>query len=127
MVDDEENISFLVSSALRVEGFDVATASSGRTGLSEAERRQPDVIVLDVMLGDMDGFEVLRRLRDGGSGSDIPVIVATSKDLSRRETDWLGAHAREVVRKGADGRAELLAALRRLAAAAPQERKEQAS
>ena len=63
VVDDEENISFLVSSALRVEGFDVTTASSGRTGLSEAEQRRPDVIVLDVMLGDIDGFEVLRRLR----------------------------------------------------------------
>ena len=77
VVDDEENISFLVSSALRVEGFDVTTASSGRTGLSEAERLRPDVIVLDVMLGDMDGFEVLRRLR--ASGIVAPVLFLTAR------------------------------------------------
>jgi two-component system OmpR family response regulator len=77
VVDDEENISFLVSSALRVEGFDVTTATSGRTALSEAEQRRPDVIVLDVMLGDMDGFEVLRRLR--ASGIVAPVLFLTAR------------------------------------------------
>ncbi|MFK8022619.1 MAG: response regulator transcription factor [Ilumatobacter sp.] len=77
VVDDEENISFLVSSALRVEGFDVVTAPDGRTALSEASRFAPDVIVLDVMLGDLDGFQVLERLR--ASGNTAPVLFLTAR------------------------------------------------
>lgn len=77
VVDDEENISFLVSSALRVEGIEVATAASGREALVEAERFAPDVIVLDVMLGDLHGFEVLRRLR--ANGIDAPVLFLTAR------------------------------------------------
>ncbi len=77
VVDDEENISFLVSSALRVEGFDVITATNGRSALEEADRQSPDVIILDVMLGDLDGFEVLRRLR--ASGNESPVLFLTAR------------------------------------------------
>jgi len=77
VVDDEENISFLVSSALRVEGFDVVTAADGRTALSEASRTEPDVIVLDVMLGDLDGFQVLERLR--ANGITAPVLFLTAR------------------------------------------------
>lgn len=76
VVDDEENISFLVSSALSIEGFDVTTASSGAEGLNEAQRCQPDVIVLDVMLEDMDGFEVLRQLRSNGIAAPILFLTA---------------------------------------------------
>jgi two-component system OmpR family response regulator len=77
VVDDEENISFLVASALRVEGCEVATAATGTGALAEATRLDPDVIVLDVMLGDIDGFEVLRRLRS--QGVDAPVLFLTAR------------------------------------------------
>lgn len=67
----------------------------------------------------IDGFEVLRRLRGDSDSADIPVIVATSKDLTRREIDWLNAHAKDVVQKGADGRADLLDAIHRHVGNAP--------
>lgn len=77
VVDDEENISFLVSSALKLEGYDVRTAATGTDALAEAERFGPDAVVLDVMLPDLDGFEVLRRLRT--AGNDAPVLFLTAR------------------------------------------------
>ncbi|WP_172327636.1 response regulator [Mangrovicoccus sp. HB161399] len=124
VVDDDPATRALFRRLLVREGWEVREAADGARALALIAERPPGLVILDLMMPDIDGFEVLRRLRDGESGRDIPVIVATSKDLSRREIGWLGDHAREVVRKGADGRAELLAALRRLAAAGPQERKD---
>ena len=78
VVDDEENISFLVSSALKLDGCEVRTAASGREAVTEAERFSPDAIVLDVMLPDFDGFEVLRRVRN--AGCQAPVLFLTARD-----------------------------------------------
>ena len=69
VVDDEENISYLVSSALRLADLEVTTASTGEEALAACTPTFPDVIVLDVMLPDLDGFAVLRRLRDRGVGA----------------------------------------------------------
>jgi two-component system, OmpR family, response regulator len=80
VVDDEENISFLVESALRLAGYDTESAASGREALEAAGRFGPDVVVLDVMLPDVDGFTVLRRLRDGGFRA--PVIFLTARDAT---------------------------------------------
>ena len=78
VVDDEENISFLVSSALKLDGCEVRTAANGRDAVTEAERFGPDAIVLDVMLPDFDGFEVLRRIRNAGCAA--PVLFLTARD-----------------------------------------------
>lgn len=78
VVDDEENISFLVASALKLDGCEVRSAASGREAIDIAEKFAPDAIVLDVMLPDIDGFEVLRRLRN--SGCDAPVLFLTARD-----------------------------------------------
>jgi two-component system, OmpR family, response regulator len=80
VVDDEENIRFLVGSALEVAGYDIALAGSGRQALEIAESFGPDVVVLDVMLPDVDGFTVLQRLRDRGSRA--PVIFLTARDAT---------------------------------------------
>lgn len=77
VVDDEENISFLVASALRVAGMEVEVASAGRPALQAVERYRPDVLVLDVMLPDLDGFEILRLLRQ--RGRQMPVLFLTAK------------------------------------------------
>ncbi|MEI7548712.1 MAG: response regulator transcription factor [Actinomycetota bacterium] len=77
VVDDEENISFLVGSALKLEGCDVRTADTGSRAVDEAARFDPHVVVLDVMLPDMDGFEVMRQLRNGGC--DAPVLFLTAR------------------------------------------------
>jgi two-component system, OmpR family, response regulator len=78
VVDDEENITFLLSTALKHFGFDVDIAADGRTALQQARTGAHDLIVLDVMLPDVDGFEVLRRLR--GEGIDAPVLFLTARD-----------------------------------------------
>lgn len=78
VVDDEENISFLAESALRLVGMQTQSASSGRDALAAATSFQPDLVVLDVMLPDLNGFDVLRRLRD--SGQFVPVIFLTARD-----------------------------------------------
>ncbi len=80
MVDDEENITDLVATALRYEGFDVSIANSGRGALSAIERGRPDLVVLDVMLPDLDGFEVTRRL--GADGRRVPILFLTARDAT---------------------------------------------
>lgn len=80
VVDDEENITFLVRSALRHFGFTVDVAADGRSALQAVRADPPDLIVLDVMLPDVDGFEVCRRLRS--DGIDTPVLFLTARDGS---------------------------------------------
>ncbi len=77
VVDDEDNISFLVSSALKLEGCEVRTAATGQEAVLEADKFGPDAVVLDVMLPDCDGFDVLRRLRS--NGCDAPVLFLTAR------------------------------------------------
>jgi two-component system OmpR family response regulator len=78
VVDDEAPITELLSTALRYMGYDVTTANSGSAALESASRTPPDLVVLDVMLPDIDGFEVCRRLR--ADGDFVPVIFLTARD-----------------------------------------------
>ncbi len=78
VVDDEPAITELLATALRYMGFQVTTAASGFAALDAAASRSPDLVVLDVMLPDIDGFEVCRRLRDGRDF--VPVIFLTARD-----------------------------------------------
>jgi two-component system OmpR family response regulator len=80
VVDDEPNIRELVQVALKFHGCSVTTAASGKQALRQAEATRPDLIVLDVMMPDMDGFEVCRRLR--AAGNEVPVIFLTARDTS---------------------------------------------
>ena len=78
VVDDEENIRFLVETGLNLAGIDTITASDGRQALAAIGENNPQLIVLDAMMPELDGFEVLRRLRDGGDTT--PVIFLTARD-----------------------------------------------
>ncbi len=80
VVDDEPNIRELVQVALKFHGCAVSTAASGADALRQAESARPDLIVLDVVLPDIDGFEVCRRLR--AEGNEVPVIFLTARDTS---------------------------------------------
>ncbi|MEV0968832.1 response regulator transcription factor [Microtetraspora glauca] len=80
VVDDEPNIRELLSVSLRYAGFEVVTASDGREAVQIAERVRPDLIVLDVMLPDMDGFAVSARLR--AAGRRVPVVFLTARDAT---------------------------------------------
>jgi Response regulators consisting of a CheY-like receiver domain and a winged-helix DNA-binding domain len=78
VVDDESYLADLVAAALKYEGWQTRTATSGMAALREARSFRPDLVVLDVMLPDLDGFEVLRRLR--AEGIDTPVLFLTARD-----------------------------------------------
>jgi two-component system, OmpR family, response regulator len=78
VVEDEPNILELLAASLRYAGFEVMTAAAGNDAVQAAQRHRPDLIVLDVMLPDMDGFEVLHRLRGGGTRT--PVVFLTARD-----------------------------------------------
>lgn len=77
LIDDDPHIRDIVRFALSREGFSVIEASDGAQGLAAAERQPPDLIVLDVMMPEMDGTEVCRRLR---RASDVPIIFLSSRD-----------------------------------------------
>ncbi|WP_091078660.1 response regulator transcription factor [Micromonospora nigra] len=80
VVEDDPNILELLSASLRFAGFDVATATSGSAALHAAKDHRPDLVVLDVMLPDLDGFEVIRMLREGGTRT--PVVFLTARDAT---------------------------------------------
>jgi len=80
VVDDEATITELVATALGYEGFEVQTAGSGRQALERAATWRPDLIVLDVMMPDLDGFEVMRRLR--ADRVDTSVVFLTARDAT---------------------------------------------
>jgi two-component system OmpR family response regulator len=78
VVDDEPSITDAVATSLRYEGFDVAVSADGRSALRAANEQAPDLIVLDIMLPDLDGLEVTRRLR--ADGMRVPVLFLTARD-----------------------------------------------
>ena len=78
VVDDEPSIRELLTASLKFAGFDVTSAADGAEALRQAEAMRPDLIVLDVMLPDMDGFTVTRKLRD--RGREMPVLFLTARD-----------------------------------------------
>src|SRR4029453_11527561 len=78
VVDDEPSLAELLAMALRYEGWEVRSAQDGRNAVRAARDFRPDAVVLDVMLPDIDGLEVLRRLR--GEAPDVPVLFLTAKD-----------------------------------------------
>jgi two-component system OmpR family response regulator len=80
VVDDDQNIADVLSMALRYEGFAVEGAASGRAALKGAEGFRPHLIILDVMLPDLDGFEVARRL--GERRAEIPILFLTARDTT---------------------------------------------
>ena len=82
-VDDEPDVLFIVKTALEGEGFEVETASNGPDGIEAARDNPPDLILLDVMMPGMSGFEVLTELKKGAPTDRIPIIMLTG--LSERK------------------------------------------
>jgi len=78
IVDDEDNLRSMLAAALRHHGFAVSTAADGRQALEAISKDRPDLVLLDVMMPDLDGFEVCRRLR--ADGDRTPVLFLTARD-----------------------------------------------
>ena len=97
VVDDERTLAELVGMALRYEGWEIRSAHDGVTAVAQARDFQPDVIVLDVMLPDLDGFEVLRRIR--AEQITVPVLFLTAKDAVEDRIAGLTAGGDDYVTK----------------------------
>jgi two-component system OmpR family response regulator len=120
VVDDEPSIVDAVATALRYEGFEVEEASTGRDALEAVTRHEPDLIVLDWMLPDIDGIEVGRRLR--ARGYRTAVLFLTAKDATENKVEALRAGGDDYVTKPfslAEIVARIQAILRRTSGALP--------
>ena len=97
VVDDEPNITELVAMALRYEGFTVKTAATGRGAITAVSQFSPALVILDVMLPDIDGLEVLKRLN--ASGHKVPIIFLTAKDATEDKVHGLTVGGDDYVTK----------------------------
>ena len=97
VVDDEAVLAEMVSMALRYEGWNIATAGDGAAALESARSQRPDVVVLDVMLPDMSGLDVLRKLRE--QNPQLPVLLLTAKDAVEDRIAGLTAGGDDYVNK----------------------------
>ena len=97
VVDDEAVLAEMVSMALRYEGWNIATAGDGSSAIASARAQRPDVVVLDVMLPDMSGLEVLQKLRE--DNPQLPVLLLTAKDAVEDRIAGLTAGGDDYVTK----------------------------
>ena len=99
VVDDEPHIVMMLEARLRKNGFEVATADSGAEAMAKVKQDRPDLVVLDVMMPVMSGFEVCRMLKENPATKAIPVILLTAKSTERDQTLGISAGADAYVTK----------------------------
>jgi signal transduction histidine kinase/DNA-binding response OmpR family regulator len=114
VIDDDETIHLLLYEELSRLGFSVEKALSGEDGLRAAVSNPPDVIVLDLMMPSMDGFEVAGQLKEDPHTAAIPIVVLTSKELTEADRALLHARSSAYVPKGRTSREQLVRELRRV-------------
>ena len=117
VVDDDPDLRELLRRTLEREGYLVLEAADGRSALARIEERLPGLILLDLMMPHMNGFELLTELRARPEWRGIPVIVVTAKDLTPEERQRLNGHVEKILAKGALGPEALLAEVHELVAA----------
>jgi|GEM_PF-2820402 len=108
LVEDDPEIRALLRRALENDGWTVTEAGNGREGLSQAIRQRPDVILLDLLMPVMDGFEFVQELRRKEEWREIPVVVLTAKELAPEERQWLNGQVSRILKKDSSTRDELL-------------------
>ncbi|MEQ1569747.1 MAG: response regulator [Myxococcota bacterium] len=108
VIEDDEALREILVRTLTTAGWSVAEASDGEQGLLALDAGAPDVIVVDLMMPNVDGFEFVRRLRTHPLHHRIPVLVVTARDLTESEFRHLSTQVEQIVRKGDRSREELL-------------------
>jgi signal transduction histidine kinase/DNA-binding response OmpR family regulator len=120
VVDDDEETRDMLRRTVSAEGWTVSEAENGRVALQRMAEIQPGVILLDLMMPEMDGFEFVVELRKHPRWHSIPVVVITAKDLTVEDRRRLNGYVQKIVQKGAYSREALLAEVRELVAACAQ-------
>ncbi|MDQ6737732.1 MAG: response regulator [Gemmatimonadota bacterium] len=108
VVEDDPATSELTRRTLEGEGWRVTVATNGREAIEAMDREEPALILLDLMMPEMDGFEFLAEIRSPARASKVPVVVVTAKELTQAERTQLNGHVTTVLQKGAHSRDELL-------------------
>lgn len=114
LIDDDRAVHELVEAELNHVGFDLIRAFSGAAGLERAREDVPDVIILDLMMPDMSGFEVAEALKSDPATSQIPILILTAKELTAEDRRMLNSKIAALVPKGESSVARLLAMLQQL-------------
>jgi CheY-like chemotaxis protein len=114
LVDDDDMVRRGMRNALEQDGWQVSEAENGRVALARLAESLPDIIMLDLMMPEMDGFEFLVEMRNRAEWRDIPVLVVTAKDLTAEERSRLNGDVERVLQKGGSELEELLREIDRI-------------
>ena len=113
VVEDDPATREVIRRALERDGWLVREAANGRAALDAVKREVPDLVVLDLMMPEMDGFEFVSELRQSESGRHLPVVVVTAKEVTAEDRARLSGQVSRILNKGSFTREELVAELRR--------------
>jgi signal transduction histidine kinase/DNA-binding response OmpR family regulator len=116
VVEDDADTCDTLRRMLEKEGWTVSEAANGRVALAQVAARRPDVVLLDLMMPEMDGFEFVAELRKRQEWRTIPVVVVTAKDLTPEDRQRLSGHVEKILQKAASSREDLLREVRDLVA-----------
>jgi len=117
VVEDDTDTSAMLRRMLTTEGWAVTEATNGRVALERMAESQPELILLDLMMPEMDGFAFLEALRQQDAWRSIPVVVVTALDLTPEDRQRLNGYVEQILQKGAYSREELLHEIHHLVAA----------
>jgi CheY-like chemotaxis protein len=116
VVDDDAGLRQLLRRMLEPEGYAIVEAENGKVALERLRDVAPSVVLLDLMMPEMDGFEFVAEFRRHEAWRAIPVVVITARDLSRDDRERLNGYVQKILQKGEHGRDQLLAEVRELVA-----------
>jgi CheY-like chemotaxis protein len=122
IVEDDAGMREVLRRRLEKEAWTVIEAENGRIGLERMAERQPDLILLDLMMPEMDGFQFLDEVRQQDAWRSIPVIVITAKELTPEDRQRLNGSVEKILQKGAYSREELIGEVRNLVTASVRSR-----
>ena len=114
IIDDEPKTMDLLTDMLQLQGFDVLQAYGGQEGIDLAIKKHPDVIILDLMMPDVSGFDVAQQLRANFEAMEIPILVYTAKDLTEEDRQKLEGNVQAIALKSGSGKEALLKELKKL-------------
>lgn len=111
--DNSEDLRFM-ETVFRSEGFDVLMTTNGSDGLVKAVEKHPDLIILDLLMPGMSGFDVVKSLQEHEDTRDIPIVICTLKELTAEDREMLNSKVSSIVQKGEDAKTHLLEAVRKI-------------
>jgi Amt family ammonium transporter len=114
VIEDETTIREMMRRMLEKEGWSVAEAENGRVALDRVAEDVPELILLDLMMPEMDGFQFLKELRQNPAWRSIPVIIVTAREISLEERQQLNGNVKKILQKGAYSREDLLSEVREM-------------